>query len=483
MAMPALRFALLVPLLAVPLPAAGQDVRMQSVEHGLVTANVPRGVTPPRHAIEDRMRHYRVPGVSVAVIDSGRIVWAKAWGVKRAGGTEPVDTSTIFQAASISKPVSALAALSLVREGRLTLHQDINTFLRTWTVPDNEFTASAKITLRHLLSHTAGLTVHGFRGYAPDEPVPTVAELLDGSTPANSAPVRVDVVPGTLWRYSGGGTTVAQLAMMDATGQSFADLMQERVLGPLEMSRSTFAQPLPPERHADAAVGHRATGAPVAGDWHTYPEQAAAGLWTTPSDLARLAIEVQRAWHGRSDRVIDRTLAQVMLTEVQGRYGLGFGLPESEEPAFSHGGANEGFRAQFLAFRDRGQGAIVMTNGDQGAALAAEINRAIAAEYGWPGFSPRERDVIEADPALLDSLAGAWILPDGPTIGIQPENGALRITLDGAPYSTVVPERGGRWFSWEGGAEIEFVETDGRQEMIIHGIAPAPVRATRSPAR
>lgn len=455
---------------------------VRALEAGLLPANVPRGTALPRWSLAERMEVYHVPGVSVAVVEGGRLVWAHAWGVRRAGGTAPVDTATLFQAASISKPVAALAALSLVQQDRLSLDADVNGYLRTWTLPDAEATRTEKVTLRRLLSHTAGLTVHGFRGYASSEDVPTTVQVLDGDGPANSAPIRADLVPGSQWRYSGGGTTVAQLMMADVTGMSFDAFMRTTVLEPLGLRNSTYTQPLPSGRAANAASGHRSDGSVVEGEWHTYPEQAAAGLWTTPSDLARIAIEVQRAWHGESDRIITQATAREMLTVVDGSYGLGFGIGDQEgEPTFSHGGANEGFRATFFAFRDGGRGAVIMTNGDGGSGLASEILRGIAHLNGWPGPVPTTRAVRTVSAEERTGLTGTFAL-DRTVVTVETAGAGanLRVSLPDGTTREFFPAADGRWFSLGGGPELEFRMENGRAAAIaVHNVSPQPITLRR----
>lgn len=362
------------------------DARIRQVEQGLLPLDAPRDQTPPTTSIEERMRHYCVPGVSVAVIQNGRIEWARGYGVMEVGGAQPVDTATLFQAASISKPIAAIAALRLVEQGHLALDEDVNARLTSWRVPENEHTHEEKVTLRRILSHTAGLSVSGFRGYAQGEPVPTLTQVLDGRSPANSPPVRVGAGPGSTQRYSGGGYSVAQLLMSEVSGRSFADVMSELVLHPAGLVHSTFVQPLPESLASRAAAGHASDGTPIAGQWHVYPEQAAAGLWSTPSDLARLVIEIQRSAAGHEGGMLSPAMTRQMLTRHGGSYGLGFNLAgEGEGRIFRHSGANMGFRAQLAAYTETGQGAVVMTNSDAGEELMSEILRSIAETYGWPG--------------------------------------------------------------------------------------------------
>ncbi|MEO8025104.1 MAG: serine hydrolase domain-containing protein [Bryobacteraceae bacterium] len=324
-----------------------------------------------------RMDFYKVPGVSVAVIDGSKIVWAKGFGVLELGGTAPVTTETLFQAASISKPVAAMAMLKMVEQGKLSLDEPVNVKLKSWKIPENEFTKEKTVTLRMIVSHGAGFTVHGFPGYEAGEPLPTVPQILDGTPPANTAAVRVDKLPGKDFRYSGGGITIEQLLMTDVEHKPFADILQSLVLGPLGMKHSTYQQPLPPAKAAHAATAHLKDGTPAKGKWHIYPEMAAAGLWTTPSDLALFLIELQK----KSGRVISAKMIDEMRTRQTGDYGLG--LQMTGEHRFGHGGSNFGFKCQATATSD-GKGVVVMTNGEQGGRLANEIVKALAEEQNWP---------------------------------------------------------------------------------------------------
>ena len=360
--------------------------RIARVESGLLPAVVVKS-EPAGRTIAERMKELNVPGLSIAVINNGAIEWAKGYGVVEAGSPTPVTAETLFQAASISKPVAAMGMLALVEQGKLNLDEDVNLKFKSWKVPENDFTKQNKVTLRRLSSHSAGTTVHGFRGYAEGEGVPTVVQILDGIKPANSAAVRVDLAPGSQWRYSGGGITAMQLLMTDVAAKPFPDLMKELVFDKLGMKSSTYDQPLTATSLSKAAAGHLRTGAVIAGKRHTYPEMAAAGLWTTPTDLATFAIELQRANAGKSGKVLSQAMVNQMLTKQAGDYGLGIGLGGSGQTAtFSHGGSNVGFRCMLFAYVHTGQGAVVMTNGDQGGVLAGEILRSISREYGWPDY-------------------------------------------------------------------------------------------------
>ena len=332
--------------------------------------------------LERWMALYKVPGLSVAVFDGHRLIWAKGYGVKETGKPEPVTLDTLFQAGSISKPVTAMAVLHHAEAGAWSLDQDINERLVSWKVPDSPHMTSQRVTLRRLLSHSAGTTVHGFPGYAVGEPIPTLVQVLDGERPANTAPVRVDIVPGTRTRYSGGGTTIVQLMMVDRLKKPFPQIMAETVFCPIGMSDSSYEQPLPDRLPRRTASGTRANGATVEGRWHIYPEMAAAGLWTTATDLARLAIEVAKSKAGTSNRVLSPAMTRQMLTLQSESFGLGFALDGGAD-RFGHGGADEGFQAYLTAFADSGRGVAIMANSDNGFMIFERLASSIAQEYGW----------------------------------------------------------------------------------------------------
>jgi CubicO group peptidase (beta-lactamase class C family) len=350
------------------------------------------------------MAERQIPGLSLAIVQGGKIVREQAYGVVDLESLKPVTTETLFQAGSVSKPVAALGALALVEAGKLSLDADVNGFLKTWHVPENQFTKEQKVTLRRLLSHGAGVTVHGFHGYAVGEPKPNLVQVLNGEAPANSSPIRVNQVPGTKWRYAGGGYTVMQQAMIDVTGQPFPEFMRKTVLEPLGMSASTYAQPLPEADAARTATGYYNAKKAVPGRWHVYPELAAAGLWTTPSDLARYVIGVQDAWAGRGAKVISQVTAREMLTRQMGNSGLGLVIAGGKGKAmmFSHGGRNEGFDTNLVGYFETGQGAVVMINTNDNTRSLVKIFEAIAEVYQWPDYpkSKRLTAIEDKEPAV-----------------------------------------------------------------------------------
>jgi CubicO group peptidase (beta-lactamase class C family) len=382
------RLTLLV--LALPLLAAALAAQAPPDVPGLI-ARIEAAQMPNRQGLDGLtlqqvMQRFRVPGVSVAVIKDFQIHWAKGYGVADAVSGRPVRTDTPFQAASISKPVSAMAAMRLVQDGRLGLDDDVNLHLKSWKVPASEFTAAQPITPRALMSHTSGADDgFGFPGYEPAAPRPTVVQILDGVAPSNVGKVAFARPPYAAYKYSGGGVTVMQLLLTDVTGEPFAALLRSRVLEPLEMRDSTFEQPPPDAWTGRLAYAHNGQGAPGSVPWHVYPEQAAAGLWTTPSDLARFAIEVQQAVRSAKGAVLTQASARDMTAPVgTGPYAVGLGVEKRGEGwYFGHGGSNWGFRCALLAHVRKGYGVVVMTNGDAGGPVIAEIEARVAAAYDW----------------------------------------------------------------------------------------------------
>ena len=333
------------------------------------------------------MEFYDVPGVSIAVIRDFAVDYVEVHGVTDRSSGEPVTPDTRFQAASMSKSVSAVGVLRLAQEGVVSLDREVNDYLTSWTLPYNDFQATEKVTLRRLLSHTAGTTVHGFRGYRYTESIPTLIQILNGEPPANSVPVVVDFVPGSRFRYSGGGYEVMDQLVRDVMGTTFPAFIEGRVLRPIGMEHSIFEQPLPATLLDSAASGYYADGTAVPGRHHIYPEIAAAGLWTPPSDLARFLIEVQLSLRGESNRVLSRESATLLLTEVRDDYALGFGLRSLRgQPYFWHNGANDGFRGAMVAHLSRGHGVVILTNSDNGSELSEAVIELIGKREGWPGY-------------------------------------------------------------------------------------------------
>ena len=433
------------------------EEHIRHVTSGLIGGVVIKGDEHATRLLADRMRELNVPGVSIAVIHGDQIEWARGFGVRNLGGP-PVTAVTMFQAGSISKPLAAMAALRLVQDGKLSLDTDINTYLTSWKFPSDPVAAGKPITLRELLTHTAGMTVHGFPGYASNEPVPTLVQVLNGEKPANTPPIRSEAVPGTGWKYSGGGYTIVQQALIDVTKEPFPKLLHDLVLEPIGMLHSTYEQPLPTALRSTAATPYRGDGKPVEGGAHTYPEMAAAGLWTTPTDLARYAIEVRHSLESKANHVLSMDMTRQMVTPGQGHWGLGLEIGGSDSnPYFSHGGANEGFRNNFVAYERSGEGAVVMTSGDAGGLLGDEVMHSIAIEYGWPDYRPTVRTAIQVAPRILANYVGTFELAKGFDLVVTLESGQLMSQASGQAMIPLYAESETKVFPLVIPAEIEFV--------------------------
>lgn len=352
-----------------------------------------------------------------------------------------------------------MAALHLVEEGKLDLDDDVNMYLKWWKIEDNDYIRDEKVTLRRILSHSAGLTVHGFGGYSSTDTVPDILHILNGENPANSPRIFPDTMPGIMYRYSGGGYTVMQKMLTDITGMSFPGLMNMYVLDPLGMENSSYEQPLTEEMAVNAAAGHKPDGSMVPGKWHSYPEMAAAGLWTTATDLLKYALEVQHSLKGEANNVISQEMTEEMLTPQMDSHGLGPAIGgEGDSLSFSHGGANEGYRCQLFAFARLGQGLAIMTNSENGGNLIPEILRSFSSVYGWTVYRPDEKTIMKMQEDDLKQFEGhysfSWQdremeielsvqgdhlegkqLWDNITFDIYPESDSLFFNIDdGSPF-------------------------------------------------
>ncbi|WP_152393045.1 serine hydrolase domain-containing protein [Paenibacillus guangzhouensis] len=410
--------------------------------------------------LDERMKYYNTPGVSIAVINNFELEWARGFGLREAGNPEPVTETTLFQAGSISKPVFALSVMRLVQEGRLDLDRDVNDYLKSWKIPSVSGW-QPKVTLRQLLSHSAGLTVHGFPGYETTDEIPTVVQILNGQYPANTSAVEVNLIPGLQFRYSGGGTTVAQQLVTDWLNQPFAEIMSELLFKPLGLANSTFEQPLPLQHHEFAATAHPWKGRPLQGKWRVYPEMAAAGLWTTPSDLARLGIELQLTLNNNSNGMLSTdTLNQMLTAQVEDHMGIGFFLEgKGESSRFGHSGWDEGFVAQFVLSKHLGFGAVIMINSNEGNPMLKEIERAIAREYGWPGYFPDETNVT-VPRNILNEYVGDYKAASGLQASVIQDGNDLGLRIKEQSPIRLSPESETK-FSTEGPNTVVDFERDG----------------------
>ena len=466
--------------LAVPTTARAQDPDAAALRARIEAAQAPSAENElAAMTIEELMEHLGVPGVSIAVIHDFEVHWARGYGVADVETGAPVDVETMFQAASISKPVAAMGTLDAVEDGLFGLDDDINDILTSWTLDGGAFTATSPVTPRTLTSHTSGLgDAFGFPGYDPDAPLPTVVEILDGGERSNVRRVFMERAPYEAYEYSGGGVTVMQLALQDARGEPFAELMQHRVLDPIGMTRSSFRQPISAEHDRNAARAHDGEGRSRGPKWHVYPEMAAAGLWTTPTDLARFAIEVQKSVRGESNRVLSRETAREMIIPVGvGDFAVGFSLRKQGEGwYFQHGGSNWGFRATLLAHTVKGYGLAIMTNADRGGQAAAELSRRIQAAYEWDSMAPPVprgyapppvRTEITLEAAVLARYVGTYLMEDE-EISVTLEGSQLFVQPRGEARFPIFAESETDFFLEVIDAQLSFThDADGEVDGVV----------------
>jgi CubicO group peptidase (beta-lactamase class C family) len=451
--------------------AAQPAAVIASLERSVSPALVIRGEHNPSVSLTQRMAQLNVRAVSIAVIRDGRIDWARAYGYADREFKIRATPDTLFQAGSISKPLTALAALRRVDAGTLDLDRNVNEYLKSWHLPDNEFTTLHKVTIRNILNHTAGLTVWGFPGYSRRTPAPSTVEVLEGE--GNTPAIRVWKQPDLSWRYSGGGYTILQLLLVEQTGKPFPLLMRDTVLIPLGMRHSTYEQPLPEPLRGSAAAGYYGNGKKVDGDWHVYPEMAAAGLWTTPSDLAQYVIAIQKANRGDA-HILSSQLTRAMLKPGMNDHGLGPML-SADHLRFGHSGADEGFQANMTGFLDGSAGVVIMTNSDKGGRLAQEMIVTLGRLYGWRGIAPVEKSVGHVPDAVLESLAGKYAVAtgqdDGGTmdVNVAREGRGLAVTYNGTRAMTLLPESDRKYFAKDSGTSVEFSISDAQATMTIGG--------------
>lgn len=408
--------------------------KIKQVENNLASWAELEGQPPVQWTLQERMRHYKTPGISIAVIRDYQIEWARGYGWADVEEKRPVTPQTLFQAASISKSLNGVAILKLAEQQRLDLDEDINTYLKSW----HPSADSGKISMRNLLSHTAGLTVHGFRGYTYMDKLPAVEQILSGRKPANSPEVKPAFAPGKRMQYSGGGTTVSQLILTEITGEKYDAFLQREVLDPLGMTGSFYTQPAPADKKAWLATAYKASGKPVPGKYHTYPEMAAAGLWTTPTDLSKYIIETQLSYAGKSSKVLSPAMTKTRLTPyIDKSAALGvFILKEKQHSYFSHNGGNEGFRSTYYGSLDDGFGFVIMVNSDN-FDVAWEVIRSIGRTYGWSDFyQPQKMKPIQVSADILQQYTGTYKLGNT-TLVTTLKNGQLRISIDGGEPVTM----------------------------------------------
>jgi len=430
---------------------------IHAIENGLIENIQIKGESIQTFTIQERMDFYKVPGVSIAVVKNGAIRWAKGYGYANTKTGTKVDVNTLFQAGSISKPLAALAALKLSENNSLELHKDVNYYLKNWQIPDNEFTKTEKVTLERLLTHTAGMTVHGFPGYKQTDKFPEIIDVLNGK--GNTAKITVDTEPGSIWRYSGGGYTVMEKVVEDVSGLSLEEYMSKNILLPIGMKNSTYLQPIPIEWQKNISAAYDENGILIEGLWNNYPEQAAAGLWTTASDLAMYCIEIQDIVQGKKDGILTGKTVNKMLTKHKNDWGLGPSLQNQKDSLiFGHGGKNAGFTNNMKAYAYKGNAIIVMTNADNGGALIAEIENAISNYYNWSISQPKTIEIIKLSNKDLKQYTGKYELKDqGLIVEVEFKDNQIFLTNTPIGNLNLLPMTNSKFIDLQSDTIIEFL--------------------------
>lgn len=433
--------------------------KIRQVEQNLGSHYMLKGHAP--YTLKDRMTYYHINGLSIAVIHNYHIEWAKGYGWADSADRRPVTVHTLFQAASISKSLNAVGVLLLAQERKLDIYADIDKYLTSWKFPYDSLSKGKKITVANLLSHTGGLTVHGFPGYSKGDTLPTLEQILDGRPPANTHAVRSMYEPGLRSEYSGGGTTISMLIVQDITHEAYDRYMKEKVLDPLGMRESFYTQPAPTTKASLLATAYYINGKEVKGKYHIYPEEAPAGLWTNPSDLARYIIETQLSYEGKSAKVLNQQYTKLRLTPyIDQSAALGVFINKFGDGSyFQHGGANEGFRSQYYGSIEGGEGVVVMVNSDNGNILSEVVN-SVASVYGWKDFyKPEYKTFLEMTPGQLQAFDGKYKLRGRSDLFLQfaPVDGHLvGKQLWDNQVSAFYPESDSSFFSTDWGFGIKF---------------------------
>lgn len=417
----------------------GAEARREGVLAGLLPI-MRIADQPLRWTLAERMAHYACPGVGIAVMRDGRIDWTGGFGHRTAGRPEPVGPDTVFMVASCSKPVTAALVLQQVDRGVLDLDTDVNRYLRRWKVPANEFTERTPVTLRRILSHTAGLTVNGFGVTINDgRPVADELDLLEGRPPAHNIPVVVDKHYDGTDRYSGGGYVIAQFVLEDVLGTTFDRLADEHLFTPLGMTRSSFVHPLLPRLRDDVAGGHDDAGAPIPGGWMLSSEMAAGGLCSTAGDYARFLLALRAAWAGEPGAILSAPIAREMARRHDlGVFGLGVRvMGDGPTARINHGGSNDGYQSETNCYLESGDGAVVLTNSVSGIFLYREVLNAVADVYDWPGFMPAPKRLHTFTEDDIRRYTGEYEIQLGielPRLRVWAEDGKLYNEIPGLRF-------------------------------------------------
>jgi CubicO group peptidase (beta-lactamase class C family) len=445
--------------------------RIRAAERGLMRTVYLKGMRPEKLALADRLSFYRVPGISLAVIDKRAVEWTRAFGLKDAQSDQALTPETAGQAGALAQWVASTAVFRLAQDGRLGLDDEVRRHLKAWSFPAEAGAEAAGLTIRQLLTHSAGLSDQLLSGYREEEPRPTLVQMLDGAPPARNGPLWVAPRGGKISRarYAEAGYVVLERLLEDATGKTFDRLAQELVIDPLGLKNSTFAQPLPEDLEGGAASGHIREGLPVAGRWEVLPGRAASGLWTTPTDFAAFLVDLLRSATAGEGKLLSAASARELLSTQVESFGFGF-LAEGkgEDVLFKVRGKTRGFSAFAVLYPARSQGAVLMANSDNGPFLMEEVLSALAEAYAWPHFHPEEKPVLRLAPETYESFVGRYEVNPAYVLDVRWEDYYLVIQPTGQAATKFYAEGQSLFYSTDPYVRIQFhKDKDGRVTGLV----------------
>jgi CubicO group peptidase (beta-lactamase class C family) len=432
--------------------------RIKAVETSLFRVVYLKGLKLEKLSLAGRMAFYKVPGVSIAAVDKNSVELARAYGVKDAQTQQQLTKDAVFQGGAFSQIIASAAALRLVEQGKLDLEGDIGRQLKSYELPPEA--PSRSLTPKALMTHSAGFSDQIFSGYAPDEPLPLLRQILDGEKPANNGPVWVPPARplAANAQYSESGYVLLQLLLEDVAAEPFASFVHRTVINPLAMSRSSFAAPLPAGLKSEAASGHLREGQTVPNLWNTYPESAAKGLWTTAPDFAAFLSDLLQAAMGKPGKVLSSGAARVMLSPQVENFGFGF-LVEGmgDDIQFNLRGKTRGFACYMVLYPAKGQGAVIMTNSDNGFFLIQEILAAFAEVYKWPHYKPEEKPVLRLAPESYQQYIGRYEVNPNYVLDVTREDYYLVIRPTGQSPTRFYAESQTLFYSTDPYIRIQFL--------------------------
>lgn len=457
------------------------DVKQEAVINGLMPPVTFKGEPRKTFSVTERLSYHRVPGISFALIDDDKIAWTQGFGKLATDSNEPVTEDTIFQAGSIAKPVTAYAVMRMYERDEIDINIDIHRYLKSLALPKGKQSTDFPVTFKNLLDHSSGLTAGGYMGYQKGDMLPSDVQTFLGQKPASNKPVSVEQIPGTEIRYCGAGYTLAEIALADIYETPFEKLIQKWALSPIAMNGSSFDMEYPQQTSVQTALGHDNHGKQVEGGWRVHPEQAAAGLWATPKDIAKFALEISRAYKGKS-KLMSKKMAREMLSPLKpdtdlseqfgGQPAMTFIIDKSgQDFLFKHGGGTMGYRSFMVMHPETGKGAVFMVNSDLGYSVGLEMLRSASSIYDWPGFKTRVLERREVDAKTQHPFLNTYQFEAGWEVEVIPSaeaDGIAVVFPNGDVYPLTAIKGENAYVHADTGVEVGFNLQSRNPEIFIY---------------